>query len=81
MPIPPAFEVRLTIYGVTSAMDRDRREIWTLLDPDFDAIMSDHVARVIECAPAYADNFRKHRAAFLQAYRTYTHKLFLKDPP
>jgi len=77
VPIPPAFEVRLAIYGVTSAMDRDRREIWALLDPDFDATMRNHVARVIECAPAYADNFRKHQAAFLQAYRTYTSKLFL----
>jgi methyl-accepting chemotaxis protein len=77
VPIPPAFEVRLAIYGVTPAMDRDRREIWSLLDPEFDATMRDHLARVIECAPAYADNFRKHRAAFLEAYRTYTTRLFL----
>ena len=59
-------------------MDRDRREIWALFDPDFDATMRNHIARVIECAPAYADNFRKHQAAFLQAYRTYTSRLFLK---
>jgi len=58
-------------------MDRDRREIWALLDADFDATMRNHIARVIECAPAYADNFRKHQAAFLQAYRTYTSRLFL----
>ncbi len=77
MPIPSAFEVRLAIYGVTPAMDGDRREIWALIDPEFDAVMKRHIARVIECAPAYADNFRKHQAAFLAAYRTYTARLFL----
>jgi methyl-accepting chemotaxis protein len=77
VPIPPAFEVRLAIYGVTAAMDADRREIWGLIDPEFDAMMRRHIARVIECAPAYADNFRKHHDAFLAAYRTYTAKLFL----
>ena len=77
MSLPPAFEVRLAIYGVTPDMDRERREIWTLLDPEFDVIMQQHLARVIEYAPAYADNFRKHRAAFLEAYRTYTTRLFL----
>ena len=77
VPIPPAFEVRLAIYGVTAAMDADRREIWALIDREFDAVMTAHIARVIVCAPAYADNFRKHHAAFLAAYRTYTTKLFL----
>jgi methyl-accepting chemotaxis protein len=77
VPIPPAFEVRLAIYGVTAAMDADRREIWALIDREFDAVMKAHIARVIECAPTYADNFRKHHAAFLAAYRTYTTKLFL----
>jgi methyl-accepting chemotaxis protein len=75
--LPPAFEVRLAIYGISPAMDGDRREIWALLDPQFDEIMKEHIARVIECAPAYADNFRKHRTAFLEAYRRYTTKLFL----
>ena len=78
MPIPPAFEVRLAAYGLTAALDADRREIWTLLDPEFDAVMRDHIARVIEYAPAYADNFRKHGAAFLEAYRKYTTRLFLR---
>jgi methyl-accepting chemotaxis protein len=71
VPLPPAFEVRLAIYGVTPDMDRERREIWTLLDPEFDAIMNEHIARVIDCAPVYADNFRKHRAVYLETYRTY----------
>lgn len=79
MPIPPAFEVRLAAYGITPALDEDRRRIWALLDPKFDAAMRDHIARVIEYAPAYADNFRKHQAAFLEAYRKYTTRLFL-DP-
>ena len=77
MPLSPAFEVRLAIYGISPALDDDRREIWALLDPQFDEIMKEHIARVIECAPAYADNFRKHRTAFLETYRTYTTKLFL----
>lgn len=57
MPIPPAFEVRLAAYGITPAIDADRRLIWTILDPQFDAVMQDHIARVIEYAPAYSDNF------------------------
>jgi methyl-accepting chemotaxis protein len=77
VPLSPAFEVRLAIYGISPALDDDRREIWALLDPQFDEIMKEHIARVIECAPAYADNFRKHRTAFLETYRTYTTKLFL----
>ena len=40
--------------------------------------MRDHIARVIEYAPAYSDNFRKHAPTFLTAYRTYTAKLFLE---
>jgi methyl-accepting chemotaxis protein len=78
VPLPPAFEVRLAAYGITPAIDEDRREIWALLDPEFDAVMKDHVARVIEYAPAYADNFKKNGAVFLKAYRTYTTKLFLE---
>jgi methyl-accepting chemotaxis protein len=78
MPIPPAFEVRLAAYGITRAIDADRRLIWAILDPQFDAVMRDHIARVIEYAPAYSDNFRKHAPRFLAAYRTYTAKLFLE---
>ena len=78
MPIPPAFEVRLAAYGLLPAVDADRREIWALLDPEFDAVMRDHIARVIEFAPAYADNFKKNGAAFLEAYRKYTANLFLQ---
>ena len=78
MTIPAAFEVRLAAYGLTDPMDRDRCEIWTLLDPEFDRVMEDHIARVIEYAPTYADNFRKNRSSFLKAYRTYATKLFLE---
>lgn len=78
MSLPPAFEVRLAAYGITPAIDRDRREIWGLLDPEFDAIMGAHVARVINYAPAYEPIFSKHKATFLAAYRTYTTKLFLE---
>jgi len=78
MPIPPAFEVRLAAYGITRAIDADRRLIWAILDPEFDAVMRDHIARVIEYAPAYSDNFKKHAATFRAAYRTYTAKLFLE---
>ncbi len=78
MPIPPAFEVRLAAYGITPAIDADRRRIWALLDSEFDAVMKDHIARVIEYAPAYADNFRKHKATFLEVYRAYTTRLFLE---
>jgi len=76
--IPAAFEVRLAAYGITPAIDRDRREIWTLLDPEFDATMNDHIDRVIIYAPMYADNFKRHRAAFLNIYRSYTKKIFLE---
>lgn len=78
MHLPPAFEVRLAAYGLTPALDADRREIWALLDPEFDAVMQDHIARVIEYAPTYADNFRKNGAVFLKAYREYTAKLFVR---
>ena len=78
MSLPPAFEVRLAAYGITPAIDRDRREIWALLDLEFDAIMRAHVARVIKYAPTYEPIFSKHKATFLAAYRTYTTKLFLE---
>jgi methyl-accepting chemotaxis protein len=77
VPIPPAYEVRLAVYGITSAIDADRREIWALLDPEFDAVMQDHIARVIADVPFYAENFRKHKAVYAASYRTYTAKLFL----
>jgi len=78
MNLPAAFEVRLAAYGITPAIDRDRREIWTLLDSEFDAIMRAHVARVIKYAPTYEPIFSKHKATFFAAYRTYTTKLFLE---
>jgi hypothetical protein len=78
VPIPPAFESRLAAYGITPAIDADRRLIWALVEPEFDAVMKDHITRVIQYAPTYADNFRKYEAAFLEAYRTYTIKLFLE---
>jgi methyl-accepting chemotaxis protein len=78
MSIPPPFEVRLAAYGITPAIDADRREIWALLDLEFDAVMADHIERVIKYAPNYAANFEEHRAQFLAAYRTFTTKLFLE---
>jgi methyl-accepting chemotaxis protein len=78
MPIPPAYEVRLTAYAITPAIDSDRRRIWELLDPHFDTIMRDHIARVIAYAPTYAERFSSQQAMFLEAYRKYTASLFLE---
>jgi len=46
------------------------------LDPEFDAVMRDHIARVIEYAPAYSDNFRTHAATFLRLQDVYGQALF-----
>jgi methyl-accepting chemotaxis protein len=78
MAIPAAFEVRLAAYAITPEIDADRRLIWQLLDPEFDAVMRNHIAQVIAYAPAYTEKFTKHRAAFLEAYRKYTVRLFLE---
>ena len=78
MSVPAAFEVRLAAYGITPELDADRRRIWALLEPKFDAFMQDHIERVIKYAPNYAENHNKHRGAFLAAYRKYTRKLFLE---
>jgi methyl-accepting chemotaxis protein len=78
MPIPASFEVRLAAYAITPAIDADRRLVWSLLEPEFDAIMQGHIARVIEYAPAYTEKFTKYKAVFLESYRKYTVKLFLE---
>src|SRR5437763_825186 len=65
MALPAASEVRLAAYGLTDPMDGERRKIWALLDPEFDAVMKDHIARVSEYAPTCAENFRKNHANLL----------------
>jgi hypothetical protein len=66
MPIPPAFEVRLAAYGITAEVQAARRDVWTIVEPTFPAVVDDYLETSLKFAPAIADHVVRPRDAALQ---------------
>ena len=77
MSLPTAYQVRLAFYGVDATLDGPRREVWALLDPDFDRILDDYLERTRVNAPLYAGRIAQHAAEIKNVVKSYTAKLFL----
>ncbi len=58
MPIPPVYQVGLTLYQIDAETLALRPEIWEILGPPIDAIMERHYELVIRGAPFLADRVR-----------------------
>jgi methyl-accepting chemotaxis protein len=77
VPLPAAYQVRLAFYGIDARLDDARREVWALLEPDFDRIMDAYLERAKANAPLYAALIAQHAAEIKDIVKSYTAKLFL----
>ena len=77
MPIPPAYEVRLTAYGITADIVAGRREVWAIVAPTFPAVVNEFLQVSHTTAPAIAEHMKRNRDAFFEVITSYTAKLFL----
>jgi methyl-accepting chemotaxis protein len=84
MPIPPAYQVGLTLYQIDAETLALRREVWDILGPHLDAIIERHYALVLRGAPFLADKIRNRSGSpddspYKQLILKYTERLFC-DP-
>src|SRR2546423_663199 len=75
--LPTAYQVRLAFYGIDATLDGARREVWVLLEPNFDRILDDHLELARVNAPLYANVIVQHAAEIKNLVKAYTAKLFL----
>src|SRR6202030_3021570 len=77
VPLPTAYQVRLTFYGIDATLDGPRRDVWALLEPEFDRILDDYLGLARVNAPLYAAVIVQHAAEIKNLVRSYNAKLFL----
>jgi methyl-accepting chemotaxis protein len=77
VPLPTAYQVRLAFYGIDATLDGPRRDVWALLEPEFDRILDDYLELARVNAPLYAGVIVQHAAEIKNLVKSYTAKLFL----
>ena len=81
MPVPPAYQVGLTLYQIDAETLARRREVWDILGPHLDAIIERHYALVLRGAPFLADKIRNRSGSpedspYKYLILKYTERLF-----
>jgi methyl-accepting chemotaxis protein len=64
-------------YGITADVLAARREVWTIVEPTFTAIVNDFLQVSHGTAPAIAAELMRNRDAFFDVITRYTVRLFL----
>jgi methyl-accepting chemotaxis protein len=76
--LPPAFEVRLTAYGIDAGIMQARREVWVIVERHLDRIINDLLDRSTQIAPTIAGVLTDNREVLFQSVKSSTTKLFTK---
>jgi methyl-accepting chemotaxis protein len=79
MPVPPAYQVGLTLYQIDAETLALRQEAWDILGPELDAIIERHYELVRRGAPYLADKIlNRGDSPYKQLILKYTERLFCK---
>jgi methyl-accepting chemotaxis protein len=77
MPVPPVYQVGLTLYQIDAETLALRREAWEILGPQLDAIIERHYELVRRGAPYLADKIlNRGDSPYKQLILKYTERLF-----
>jgi methyl-accepting chemotaxis protein len=77
MPVPPAYQVGLTLYQIDAETLALRREAWEILGPHLDAIIECHYELVRRGAPYLADKIlNRGDSPYKKLILKYTERLF-----
>jgi hypothetical protein len=76
MAIPASFQARLDVYCVDETFLAARKDVWTLLEPRFEAIFEDFRQYVIDSLPAVAERWRSLPPQYGPQLKEYVGKLF-----
>ena len=77
MPVPPVYQVGLTLYQIDAETLALRREAWDILGPELDAIIERHYELVRRGAPFLADKIlNRGDSPYKQLILKYTERLF-----
>jgi methyl-accepting chemotaxis protein len=79
MTLEPSFQVRLGIYEIDAEVLALRPEIWALLEPHLDPILSRHIQKVLTHVPRYRTHFARFGDELAALHLEYTKRLFLNE--